>query len=90
MEVKLSPELAAVIEQGLASGRYSSAEEYIAEAIDVLHEREQWFGETLQEQRDGLEHAWQQAERGEVLTLDEFQEDMRQMKAEWMAQRQSS
>ncbi|WP_161571085.1 hypothetical protein [Granulicella sibirica] len=45
------------MKEDVASGRYASVDEYIAEVVELLHEREQWRGESLQEQRDGLETA---------------------------------
>jgi antitoxin ParD1/3/4 len=68
MEIRLSPELAAVVEQDLATGRFASAEEYIAAAVELLHEREMgWNGETLEEFNAKLEESIAQAEHGEVL-----------------------
>jgi len=88
MEIRLSPELEAVVERDMASGRFRSVEEYIAEAVELLHEREQWRGETVEEQRESLEAAWQEAERGELISLDDFREEMKQMKADWVAGKQ--
>jgi len=88
MEIRLSPELEAVVEQDMASGRYRSVEEYIAEAVELLHERQQWQGETLEELNAKLDEAVAEAERGELISLDEFQEEMKQMKAEWAKSRQ--
>ena len=75
MEIKLSPELEAVVESVIASGRYASAEEYMADAIQVLEERGQWFGESLQEQREKMEAAWQEAERGELMSIDKVRSE---------------
>jgi len=84
MEIRLSPELAAVVEQDVAAGRFASAEEYIAAAVELLHGREMgWNGETLDEFNAKLEESIAQAERGEVLGEAEVREEMRQMKAEW-------
>jgi len=83
MEIRLSPELEAVVEQDMASGRFRSVEEYIAEAVELLHEREQWRGESVEEFNAKLEESIAEAERGELMSLDEFREEMKQMKAEW-------
>jgi putative addiction module CopG family antidote len=40
MEIRLSPELEAAVQRGIATGRYASAEEYLAEAVELLQERE--------------------------------------------------
>jgi len=90
MEIRLSPELEAAVERGMASGRYASAEEYLSEAVELLEEREAWREESLDEQRAGLEAAWQEAERGELIPLDEARVQLEVMKAEWRANRRSA
>jgi putative addiction module CopG family antidote len=84
MEIRLSPELAAVVERDVAAGRFASAEEYIAAAVELLHEREAGRDEPVEELNAKLDEAIAEAERGELLTLDEFRDEMRQMKAEWV------
>ena len=88
MEIRLSPELAAVVEQDVAAGRFASAEEYVAAAVELLHEREMgWNGETLDEFNAKLEESIAQAERGDVLGEAEVRRRMNAMKAEWLASR---
>ena len=88
MEIRLSPELAAVVEQDVAAGRFASAEEYVAVAVALLHEREQgWNGETLEEFNAKLEESIAQAERGELLDEAEVRRRMNAMKTEWLARR---
>ena len=91
MDIRLSPELAAVVEQDVAAGRFASAEEYIAAAVELLHERAQgWNGETLEEFNAKLEESIAEAERGDAISLDEFREEMRQMKAEWISSKKTA
>ena len=88
MDIRLSPELAAVVEQDVAAGRFASAEEYVAVAVALLHEREQgWNGETLEEFNAKLEESIAQAERGELLDEAEVRRRMNAMKTEWLARR---
>ena len=89
MEIRLSPELAAVVERDVAAGRFASVDEYIAEAIELLHEREPWRDESLEELNASLEEAIAEAERGELITLDEFRKEMQEMKAEWAPSRKT-
>jgi putative addiction module CopG family antidote len=84
MEIRLSPEIAALVEADVAAGRFASADEYVAAAVALLHEREQgWNGETLEEFNAKLEESIAEAERGDVMSMEEFREEMRQMKVEW-------
>lgn len=71
MEIRLSPELEAAVQRGVASGRYANVDEYFAEAVELLAEREALFGESLEEQRQKLEASWQEAIRGEPLSMVE-------------------
>lgn len=91
MEIRLSPELAAVVEQDVAAGRFASVEEYIAAAVELLHERAQGMNsETPEEFNAKLEESIAEAERGDVMSLDEFREEMRQMKAEWTSSKKTA
>ncbi len=90
MEIKLSPELEAAVERGVASGRYATPEEYIAEAVELLEEREAWREETLEEQRERMTASLAEAERGEVADEAQVRAEMRAMKAEWISQHRAS
>jgi putative addiction module CopG family antidote len=90
MEIRLSPELAAVVERDVAAGRFASAEEYIAAAVELLHELGQSRDEAVEDLNAKLEEAIAEGERGELMPLDEFREEMRKMKAEWTPSRKSA
>jgi putative addiction module CopG family antidote len=90
MEIRLSPELEAAVERGVASGRYASVEEYIAEAVGLLEEREAWREETLAEEQDKMATSLAEAERGEVADEAQVRAEMRAMKAEWISQHRAS
>jgi hypothetical protein len=51
--------------------------------VELLREREQWRGETLEEFNAKLEESIAEAERGELMSMDEFHEERKKMKAEW-------
>jgi putative addiction module CopG family antidote len=90
MEIRLSPELAAVVEQDMASGRYRSVEEYIAEAVEMLHERQHWRGETLDEINAKLDEAVAEAERGELISSDELRRNLQANRAQWSDRRNTA
>jgi Arc/MetJ-type ribon-helix-helix transcriptional regulator len=90
MEIRLSPELEAAVERGVASGRYASVEEYIAKAVEVLREREAWREETLEEERVKMAISLAEAERGEVADEQQVRDEMQAMKAEWISQHRAS
>ncbi len=90
MEIRLSPELEAAVERGVASGRYASAEEYLAEAVELLEEREAWREETLQEEQEKMATSLAEAKRGEVADEQQVRDEMRATKAEWISQHRAS
>jgi putative addiction module CopG family antidote len=87
MEIRLSPEVAAVVEADVAAGRFASAEEYVAAAVELLHEREGWKEETVEGLNASLEAAIAEADRDGWLDEAEVRRRMSEMKAEWAARR---
>jgi len=87
MTITLSPELEAVVRRELESGRYETAEEYVADAIQDLHER---LEETLEEEREQLDASIAEADRGEVADEQQVRQEMREMKAQWAKARSAA
>jgi len=83
MELHLSPELEAVVRRGVEAGGYDNAEAYVAEAVELLQELEQDFGEKRKQFERKLAESVAEAERGELATEEEAREEMRTMKSEW-------
>jgi Arc/MetJ-type ribon-helix-helix transcriptional regulator len=82
MTIRLNPELAAVVEGDLASAGYPSVEEYIAAAVELLHERVQ--GQQAEE-LDRFEDSISQADRGDLLDEEELRRRIGARKMEWAA-----
>jgi putative addiction module CopG family antidote len=87
MTITLSPELEAVVRREIESGRYETAEEYVADAIQDLHER---LEETLDEEREQLDASIAEADRGEVADEQQVRQEMREMKAQWAKARSAA
>ena len=87
MQITLSPEREAVIERDIASGRYASVDDYIAEAITLLHNVR---GESPEELQMSLEAAWQEAERGELMDEDEVRQEMQKMKTDFLTRKSAA
>jgi Arc/MetJ-type ribon-helix-helix transcriptional regulator len=87
MEITLSPEIAALVASGVASGRYRSAEEYVGCAVELLHLRELPLEAGESDLRASLEVAWEESERGELMDEDEVRREMQAMKAEFFARK---
>ena len=87
MTITLSPELEAVVRREIESGRYETAEEYVADAIQDLHER---LEETLDEEREQLDASIAEVDRGEVADEQQVRQEMREMKAQWAKARSAA
>jgi len=43
MTIHLKPELEALVKEDVERGPYQSADEYVAQAVQMLHEHERWL-----------------------------------------------
>jgi len=78
MTIRLTPELEALIQKDVERGRYQSADEFVAQAVQMLHEQEQWLAENRADVVAKIEHGFAQAERGELVDGDEAFQQLRQ------------
>jgi antitoxin ParD1/3/4 len=70
MDITLPPGLEKVIEAEIASGRYESADEVIAEGLRLLHGRDASYETRREELVREIAMGLEQVERGEVVPLD--------------------
>ena len=80
MEIKLSPELERVVAEDVARGGYANAEEYVACAVGMLHEQEEWFVQNREEIAAAIEEGLKSAEGGERFTETEVRAEMAALK----------
>jgi antitoxin ParD1/3/4 len=78
MTIHLRPELEALIQQDVERGPYQSADEFVAQAVQMLHEHEQWLADNRVEIAAKIEHGFGQAERGELVDGEEAFRQLRQ------------
>ena len=78
MTIHLKPELEALIQEDVERGPYRSADEFVAQAVQMLHEHEQWLAENRADIAAKIEHGFGQAERGETVDGDEAFGQLRQ------------
>ena len=79
------PELEALIQRRLESGAFQSVEELIEDALSYRNEDEVWVAENRDEIEAQLAEGVAQLDRGEGLTSDAFQAQLRERKAAWLA-----
>jgi putative addiction module CopG family antidote len=83
MTIHLKPETEALIQEDLQRGQYSSADEFVEEAVRLLHEEQELWAREVHEK---IERAYGQFERGEFFTMEEMRVKREQRKAAWLAQ----
>ena len=88
MTIHLKPELEALIREDLERGSYQSADEYVAQAVQMLHAHEQWLAEDRADIAAKIEVGFAQAERGELFDPDEVRARLNERKQAWMDQNQ--
>jgi antitoxin ParD1/3/4 len=80
MEIRLRPEIEALIRQDLQRGPYHSVDEYIEDAVSILHEREAWLSRNREEIGVQIEQGYKAAQRGDLLNPDEVRAKLRELK----------
>jgi putative addiction module CopG family antidote len=84
MTIHLKPELEALIQEDVERGPYESADEFVAQAVQMLHEHEQWLAENRTDIAAKIEHRYAQAERGELLDPIEVRARLNERKQAWV------
>lgn len=79
VNVLLTPELDAFLQNRVRSGRYQSTSEVVREALRLLERHERDRDEALEQLKAKLERGAAEAERGELLDGDEVFEELRGM-----------
>ncbi len=82
MTIHLKPETEALIQEDVQRGQYSSADEFVEEAVRLLHEEQELWAREVHEK---IERAYAELERGECFTLEETRAKLQEHKAAWLA-----
>jgi putative addiction module CopG family antidote len=86
MTIHLKPELEALIQADVERGPYESADEFVAQAVRLLHAEEQWLADNRVDIAAKIERGFAQAERGELLDPVEVRAHLNERKQAWMDQ----
>lgn len=78
MTIHLDDETQALVEKDVERGLYRSADEFVARAIHMLHEQEEWLAEHHGEIAAKIEQGYAQAEGGELVDGEEAFQQLRQ------------
>jgi antitoxin ParD1/3/4 len=76
MNVHLTPELEALVQTKVKSGRYNSASEVVREALRLLEERDTLFDLRKEAIRQKIDAGWESLRRGEGIDGEAFFADL--------------
>ena len=85
MSVHLESDIEAMIRRDLERGAFGSVDEFVEEAIRLLHDQPEWLAENQAEIARQLNEGVAAAHRGELLTPAEVRSQLDARKAEWVA-----
>lgn len=71
MEIRLRPELEALIREDVERGPYQTVDEFVVRAVEMLHEQETWLAEHRNEIETQIAQGYASAQRGELIDGDQ-------------------
>ena len=86
MKIELKPELEALIKQDVERGPYKSVDEFVEQAVSLLHEQEAWLAEQGSEIRAKIEEGYAAAQRGELVESGEVRSRLEEKKRAWLTE----
>jgi putative addiction module CopG family antidote len=80
MEIRLRPELEERIKQDVQRGPYETVDEFVEQAVSLLHEQEAWLAANRAEIQTKIAEGWASAQRGELLSPEEARSKLAELK----------
>jgi antitoxin ParD1/3/4 len=90
MKIELKPELEALIRQDVERGAYKSVDEFVEQAVSLLHEQEAWLAEQGSEIRAKIEEGYAAAQRGELVDSGDVRSRLEAKKRAWVAEKRQA
>lgn len=81
MEIRLRPELEALIREDIERGAYQTVSEFVEYAVAMLHEQEAWLAEHRKEIERQIAAGYEAAQRGELIAAEDVRFRLKQLKA---------
>ena len=87
MKIELKPELEALIKRDVERGAYKSVDEFVEQAVSLLHEQETWLAEQGSEIRAKIEEGYAAAQRGVLIDSHDVRSRLEERKRVWLAEK---
>ena len=88
MTIRLKPEVEALIQKDVERGPYQSVDEFVEQAVQMLHEQEQWLADNHADIAAKIEKGYASAERGELLDPEQVRAQINERKQAWRNENQ--
>ena len=82
--VHLKPELEAIIHRDVERGLYQCADEFVARAVQLLHDQEEWFADNESDLLARVQAGIASAERGDLLEPGDVKAQLAERKREFL------
>jgi Arc/MetJ-type ribon-helix-helix transcriptional regulator len=83
MDIRLKPEVEAMIRQGVERGPYNTPEELVEQAISEFHEREDYLAQHRATVAQKIEEGWESARQGPLIDGEEAEASMEARMKAW-------
>lgn len=87
MTIHLRPELEELIRQDVQRGAYETIDDFVEQAVSLLHQQEAWLAEHKAEIAEKIEDGFEAAQRGELIDPEQARSILDKRKRVWMADR---
>jgi len=88
MTIHLKPELEQLIQKDVERGPYQTADEFVEQAVKILHEQEEWLSANRAEISAKIDEGHASELRGDLIDADEVRMQMAEKKRAWRAGQQ--
>ena len=80
MEIRLRPELEALVRQDVQRGPYTTVDEFVERAVAMLHEQETWLAENRTTIAAQIAEGYAAAQRGELIDAEQVRAQLNERK----------
>jgi antitoxin ParD1/3/4 len=80
MEIHLRPEIEALIREDVERGPYQTVDEFVEQAVAMLHEQEAWLAQHRTEIETQIADGYAAAGRGELIDAEEVRSRLNERK----------
>jgi putative addiction module CopG family antidote len=86
MNIRLRPEIEDLIKKDIQCGAYESVDDFVEQAVSMLHEREAWLAANREKIRAKIAEGYAEAQRGELIDASDVRAHMEERKRAWLAE----